>query len=143
MLAGLGFFETNSYNVTNKDIQNKKTNSKNQLIELLNPCSKDNTVLRYWMIPSLLAILTENKHYEYPQSIFEIGNCFKKGKTETFVSEETNLAIALAHQKASFTEIKQIVDYFFVSLGLAYKIEEEKHGSFIDGRVGKIILNGL
>ena len=142
LLAGLGFFETNSYNVTNKDIQNKKTNSKNQLIELLNPCSKDNTVLRYWMIPSLLAILTENKHYEYPQSIFEIGNCFKKGKTETFVSEETNLAIALAHQKASFTEIKQIVDYFFVSLGLAYKIEEEKHSSFIDGRVGKIILNG-
>src|SRR3989344_4672969 len=86
--------------------------------------------------------ITNNKENEYPQNIFEMGNIFRKGKTETGIEEETRLAVVLCHSKANFTEIKQIIDSLLENLGLNCSIENIEHKSFIPGRVGKIIIKG-
>ncbi|MCH8003460.1 MAG: phenylalanine--tRNA ligase subunit beta [Nanoarchaeota archaeon] len=143
LLVGLDLMETSTYNLTNKESQCKKMNVDLQLIELSNSISSDYNILRSWIIPSLMEILRSNKHHEYPQKIFTIGTIFKKNdKFETNIEENERLAVAIASDNTDYTEIRQILDYLFRSLGLKYEILETEHNSFITGRVGRVIASG-
>jgi len=143
LLVGLDLMETSTYNLTNKEFQNKKMNIEMPIIELANSISSDYNILRAWVLPSLIEILSNNKHHEYPQKIFTIGTIFKKNdKFETNIEENERLAVAIASEKTDYTEIRQILDYLFRSLGLKYEILEVEHNSFIDGRLGRVVLNG-
>ena len=143
ILIGLGLIETNTFNLSNKDFQTTYMNTGLELIELANSLSSEYNVLRAWVIPSLLEILKNNKHYEYPQNIFTIGTIFKKNdKTETNVEENDRLAVALCDEKADFTRIKQVFDYLMKALDLKYETKEIEHTSFINGRVARISVNG-
>jgi len=118
-------------------------NTQLQLIELANSISSDYNVLRAWILPSLMEILSNNKHHEHPQKIFTIGTIFKKNdKSETNIEENERLAVAIASENTDYTEIRQILDYLFRSLGLKYEVTEVEHNSFIEGRVGRIVANG-
>ncbi len=140
-LVGFGLIETNSYNLTNKGELGKKMLKEEDAVELANSLSAEYNVLRTCMVPSMLKILSMNKHNEYPQNIFEIGNIFVKDeKTETNVAEYLSLGVALCHAKADYTEAKQILDALFRALDLKYEIEETEHNSFIPGRVGRVIV---
>ena len=142
LLVGLGFIETSTYNLTNKDFQCKKMNTDAQLIELANSISSDYNVLRSWVIPSLMEILSGNKHHEYPQKIFTIGTIFKKNDNmETNIGENDRLAAAIASENTDYTEIKQILDYLFRSLNLKYEMMETEHNSFIEGRAARVAVN--
>jgi len=143
LLVGLDLMETSTYNLTNKEFQNKKMNIEMPMIELANSISSDYNLLRSWIIPSLMEIFSNNKHHEYPQKIFTIGTIFKKNdKFETNIEENERLAVSIASEKTDYTEIRQILDYLFRSLGLKYEIIETNHNSFIDGRLGRVIING-
>jgi len=143
LLIGLDLIETSTYNLTNKELQCKRMDIDLHLIELANSMSSDYNVLRSWVTPSLMEILSNNKHYEYPQKIFTIGTIFKKNdKFETNIEEEERLALAIVSEKTDYTEIRQILDYLFRSLNLKYEIIETEHNSFIAGRVGRVIVNG-
>ena len=136
VLANLGLIETNTYNLTNKNAQTKLMNLKNlKLVEIANALNEDYNVLRAWMIPSSLEVLKNNKHYDYPQKIFEAGTVFTP-------DEKVRLSVLLADSKVTFTDIKQILDVIFNSLGLAYEIKETEHDSFIPGRIGRVSCNG-
>jgi len=117
-LVGLGFLETSTYK---------------------NPSSKEYSKLRAWVLPSLMQILSENKHYDYPQKLFEFGKVFKKSnKTETKTEENLRLAALICNNDADFTKIKQVLDVLFNSLELKYTTKETEHNSFIPGRVARI-----
>jgi len=131
ILVGLGLLEVSTYFITDKNID-KKMNTNFEYIEIENSQSKEHNALRPWLIPNLIQVLSENKHYEYPQNIFEIGKVFIKDK------EPTRIAIALCHSKANFTEIKQILDSLFNSLGINYEIRDITHPSLIKGRTGRV-----
>ena len=142
LLVGLNLIETFTYNLTNKDFQNKNMLANLSLIELANSISSEYNVLRSWNIPSLLEILKNNKHHEYPQKIFTIGTIFKQNnKEETNIEENERLAITIADEKTDYTEIKQILDYLLRMLNIRYDIEETEHPSFIPGRVARIKVN--
>lgn len=135
ILAGAGLLETNSFTlIPEKDLENMGIDY--PYVKVENP-SSEYTSLRNWMIPSLLKILSENKHYEFPQKLFEIGKIVKSN-----YSEAERIGIVLCHDKANFTEMKQIMDYLFNSLDLKYDIKEAEHGSFISGRCGRISVKG-
>ncbi len=143
LLAGLDLIETSTYNLTNKEFQCKRMNTGTPLINLANSISSDYNVLRAWILPSLMEILSSNKHYEYPQKIFTIGTIFKENnKSDTNIEENDRLVVAIASEKTDYTEIRQILDYLFRSLGLKYEITEAEHNSFIEGRVGRVLANG-
>jgi phenylalanyl-tRNA synthetase beta chain len=109
------------------------------LIEIANSISEEYNMLRSWTIPSLLEVLKNNKHHEYPQRIFTIGTIFKaNNKKETNIEENERLAVAIADEKTDYTEIKQILDYLLRMLNIRYEIEETEHASFIPGRVARI-----
>jgi len=142
LLAGLGFLEASTYNLTNKEFQCKKMNTEVSLISLANSISSDYDMLRAWMIPSSIEILSENTHHEFPQKIFTIGTIFKKNnKFDTNIEENERIAVTISSDKTDYTEIRQALDYLFRSIGIKYNISEADHTSFIQGRVGRVSVN--
>ncbi|MDH7478374.1 MAG: phenylalanine--tRNA ligase subunit beta, partial [Candidatus Bathyarchaeota archaeon] len=101
------------------------------------------TCLRNWLLPSLMEFLSNNLHVEYPQKIFELGMVtLLDEKRETKTRDEEKLAGVISHANASFSEIKSALDAFLMNFGFEWQIKETKHPSFIQGRVGAIIVNG-
>ncbi len=141
ILMGLNLTEVSTYALSNNHIQNTFMNTSLSLIHLKNSVSSDYNVLRMWLTPSLLEVLKNNKHNEYPQNIFEISTIFKTGTSETHTQENERLCILLHDKNTNFTVIKQILDYLFSSLNLKYSINETEHPSFIPGRVARISHN--
>jgi len=133
LLVGLGFLESSSFVIVNKELL-EKCNVNDKVIELKNPLSKEFDVLRPRLVPSLLNILSENQHNEYPQKLFEVNFVVNDG-------EKVNLGVVVSHEKANFTELKQVLDALFFSLKMEYSIEPRKIDGFIEGRVGDIIFD--
>ena len=143
ILVGLGLIETNTTNVTSWQLQNEMMNAEMPCIKLKNALSSEYDTLRAWVIPSMMEVLSNNKHNEYPQSIFGIGTVFKKKEgTETNVKEDERLAVAMIGEDVDFTKIKQVMDYLFRSMDIAYEVNETEHPSFIPGRTGRTRVNG-
>jgi len=143
LLVGLEFLEVSTYNLTNEENQNMKMNTKYDLVHLKNSVSSDYGVLRLWIIPSIIEVLSNNKHHEYPQKIFGVGRIFKKNnKEETGIEEQDCVAAAIASENADYTDIRQIVDYILHSLDLNYEVKEAKHESFIEGRMARAVIKG-
>jgi len=139
LLLGLGLLNASTYNLTNLDFQCKNMNASFPLIELANSVSSDFTFLRAWIIPSLIEILSNNRHQEYPQKLFTIGTIFKKNNQfDTNIEENERLAVVIASEKTDYTEIRQVLDYLFRSIGITYDVKTTDHGSFINGRVARI-----
>ena len=45
--------------------------------------------------------------------------------------------------KPNFTEIKSALDAFMSNFGVEWQIKETTHPSFIEGRVGRVIVGGV
>lgn len=142
-LVGLGFMETNTYNLTNKKSLTTTMGVDLEGIELGNAKNADYNVLRSWMIPSLLQVMKSNKHHEFPQKVFEIGTIFKKNpEEETGIKEMQRLAVLVSNTRADYTEIRQVLDNLFRSFNIEYTISETEHNSFIPGRVARVGVKG-
>lgn len=135
LIIGLGFLEVNMPHLTNKTNLNEKMSFDGKFIALKNALSQEYNILRSWLIPGLIEVISNNKHNECPQKIFEIGIIFGK-------EEKTRLAVLITHSKTNFTEIKQILDSLIGALNLKYEINETEHNSFISGRVGRVSIEG-
>ena len=142
ILIGLGLLEVKNYHLMKKEELTINMNQDNKPIPLKNSLG-DYNHLRDAILPSLMKNLSENQHNEYSQNIFEIGRAFFEDKDEdTGVGEKECLAITLCHEKADFTQIKQVLDALMRSLGKEYAVKESRHPSFIPGRAGEITIAG-
>ncbi|MEM1989686.1 MAG: phenylalanine--tRNA ligase subunit beta, partial [Candidatus Bathyarchaeia archaeon] len=145
LMIGLGYQEVLTFTLTNKTVLFEKMNiPPERVIEVANPKVLSMTCLRSWLLPSLMELLSHNTHVEYPQRIFEVGYCvLPDEKQPNRARDVEKLACVTIHSEASFSEIKSALDALLSNLGLKYRLEETVHGSFIEGRVGKIIVGGL
>lgn len=134
LLVGHNLFEVNTLELSSYENLTKKMNLKEEPISLKNSISEKYNKLRNLLLPSLLEVLSNNIHNDYPQKIFEIGKAF------TRQGERTKLCVAILDAKASFTDIKQVSGSLFLNLGLEEKYQEAEESSFIEGRVAKIVL---
>jgi len=145
VLIGLGLLEVSSYHLSTKEKQFKKINVKefkDKIIPVIDS-KTENNILRASLLASSIQILSENSDASYPQKIFEMGRIFSyNDECETGIGESERLCISLCHEKANFTELKQVLDYLMKMLDLNYEINETENPSFIDGRVGEIIVDG-
>lgn len=103
---------------------------------LFNPITSDLTVVRSSLLPSILEILRLNRHRELPQRIFEVDDVVKLGRNRRHV------AGALIHPKASFTEVKGLIQGVLRDLGLSADVEEEQDENFLEGRCASPIVDG-
>ncbi|MCD6547786.1 MAG: phenylalanine--tRNA ligase subunit beta [Nanoarchaeota archaeon] len=143
LMIGMGFQEVFSFTLTSKDVLFDKMNTKGKCIEIMNPMSRNYSVLRNSILPILMNFLKKNKTVEFPQKIFELGPIILPDeKSYNKAKQLTNLCVVIAHSKANFTEIKSVLETLMKNLGKEIKLKHAKHKSFIYGRCGEIILNG-
>ena len=143
IMIGLGFQEILSFSMSNRyNLFNKMKIEPESVIKVSNPKTLRYTCLRNWLIPNLMECLSRNTHVEYPQKIFEVGGCFAfDDNCETGVKESRKIACLITHSNANFSETKSILDALTRHIGIKYTIIETKHPSFIEGRVGALLMN--
>lgn len=142
-LIGFQLLEVKNYHLMTEEELNAKMNGQHQIVPLKNSRGEYNH-LRNFLLPSLLKKLAENQHHEYPQNLFELGRIFEYDKsTETGIKEAEHLGLTVCHEKADFTEIRQIVDALLLSLGIEGTVKESKNHDFIEGRMGDIIARNI
>lgn len=144
LMVGLGYQEILSYTLTNQENLFDKMNiERNRVLELCNPKVVTMTCLRSWLLPGLVEFLSINQSVEFPQKIFELGKVTQiDDLKETKVQEDDVLCAITTHPAANFSEIKSGLDSFFSNYGFEWQIKETTHPSFIEGRVGKVIVLG-
>jgi len=144
LMVGLGYQEVLNTTLTNHETLFQKMNTPPTfVIELANPKVNTMTCLRNRLLPSLMEFLSINQSVEFPQKIFELGKVTLPDATkETQTVDEEWLAAVTTHPNANFSEIKSALDSFLSNLGVDWDIQEAEHPSFIEGRVGKTIVNG-
>jgi len=141
VMIGLGYQELLTYSLTTPEVFVDKMGLEHRdYVELMNPKMSTHTAMRNWLLPSLLNLLRDNTHVDYPQKVFEIGPCVvlhqdRAGETET----RYKIAAVTIHTTAGFTEIRSCLDTLLTSMGLKFKVEPTTHPSFLEGRTGKVI----
>jgi phenylalanyl-tRNA synthetase beta chain len=149
ILRGLGLQETITYSLVDRTLLLKSGINKDaQLVEILNPLSKEQEVLRSTLLPSLIRALAYNldQQQEYI-NIFEIANVFS-GKAG-FALEEPSLGLALCGSKSFFLKqglikdevtilhLKGILESLFCKLGIKaydFKPREDNQINIIIGQ---------
>ena len=114
------------------------------VVKAENPKTEEYTMVRNWLLPSLMEVLSNNKRHAYPQNLFEVGDVVTIDET-TDVKNRTikKLCVVLCHSQASFSEIKSLTETLLDNLGVKnYRLEETKEPYTIEGRTAKILSNG-
>lgn len=143
-MVGLNFFEILSLNLTNKETLFKKMNieedAENIVVETENALSLEHSVMRNYLLASLLSFLEKNKTKKYPQRVFEIGKCIVYDKNIKNFSEITKLGCVIAHNKTNFSEIKSVVGGILKKFDVKEFNEKDNKKFFIEGRGAKILV---
>ncbi|MDO8661155.1 MAG: phenylalanine--tRNA ligase subunit beta [Candidatus Woesearchaeota archaeon] len=140
-LAGLGFQECMSAMLSNKELLSDKMQLQDKtIVEIENPVSGLYDVLRNWLTPLLLDVLSKNKHVSSPQRVFEQGLVVRK---EGGIVEENRVAGVVSHASTDYTEIRKDVDFLLRKLSKQYTLIEEDYTWLIPGRSAKIIVNQI
>ncbi len=143
VMVGLGFQEVLTFSLTSKGTLFRKMNlEEKEISEIANPISANWSVLRSWLLPSLLEFLASNLHVEYPHRIFEVGDAVEIDEMqETRTRTIRRLACTIADTKVSYEEISSVLDALMRNLGISFKLKRSAHPSFIPGRVSEIFVN--
>jgi len=142
LMIGLGFTEVMNFTLTNvKDEYLKMGIKPHPHIRLKNPVSLEYSILRTWILPSLMKNLSMNVNNPYPQRLFEIGDVIHpdESRPEKAV-RRLRLAAVSAHSEASYSEMKSIIDEILENLAISeWSIKPFDSMPFIEGRAAEII----
>lgn len=141
ILAGLGLNEAITYSLVSRDLLKSRRNQQPEPIEIANPLSKEQEILRPSLIPSLLRCISYNLSQKSDYiNIFEIAKGFLKSEYSK-PHEELLLAIALCGVKTYFLQqgllkdevgflhLKGILEVLFGRLGIeGYNFRSQNAG---------------
>lgn len=135
ILVGFGFNEATTYTISNDNDEFKKLGlSLGKRVEIQNPIGEEYSCLRASLLPSLMKLLAENKHYSLPQQIFELGLVVDETYTNQY-----HLCGIKSSAKANFTECKSLVEAIVREVGITTSITEKIHPAFIQGRCAAVV----
>ncbi|MEA3458316.1 MAG: phenylalanine--tRNA ligase subunit beta [Candidatus Thermoplasmatota archaeon] len=135
IMIGLGFNEVTTFTISNeRDEFEKMGLEKGKRVQIENPIGEEYSCLRVSLIPSVLKILTENRHHSLPQQIFELGIVVD----ESFKNKQ-HLAAVKMDAKANFTECKSLVNAVLRDSGMKYNIKDKDHPAFVNGRCASVV----
>jgi phenylalanyl-tRNA synthetase beta chain len=115
-----------------------------RVVEVENVMTQSFSCLRQWLIPSLLRVEASSSRAFYPHRVFEVGEVVLPDRREEVGSRTlTFLGAMVAHAGANFSEIHSCVDLLLYYLDHSYQLEVFQHPSFLAGRAGRIVANGM
>jgi phenylalanyl-tRNA synthetase beta chain len=112
-------------------------------VHIENPYSEDYSLVRGWLLPSLVSVLANNTHREYPQNLAEVGFCARQDDSEnTGVREEKHVAGVVCGTNAGYEEAKSRLVSLVEDFDATVETPATEHGSFIEGRVADVVIDG-
>jgi phenylalanyl-tRNA synthetase beta chain len=143
--VGLGLQEVMGYSLTSGDVlYDKMERKKESPLKVAASKSSFYEYLRDMLAPTLLQLLADNIHEQYPQRVFEVAEVFSPAHgTETGVKEELHFAAAITNNTAGFTDAKSIIDTVLLrtfNVNAAYRPIQAPF--FIDGRAAECLYHG-
>lgn len=143
ILQGTGAMETNTYILSSKEkLFDKMDVDREDLVEMDNALTEEYSVVRNWLLPSLIGVLNRNRHRSYPQKFFEIADTSVLDDSSVGASNRRKLAHVVAGNEAGYTEARQVLQIIERELGEQFVVNEYGKGCFKPSRSGKILLNG-
>jgi phenylalanyl-tRNA synthetase beta chain len=144
IMIGLGCQEVLSFTLDSGENQKERMNLKElKLVKISNPKTLRFTNVRGWLLPSLMAFLGNNTHVEYPQKVFEVGDCVLfDTQTSSGVRDVRKVSFVTIHSSSNFSEAKSMLDALLLNIGFDYDIKTIQHPTFITGRVGRVVVFG-
>lgn len=144
VMAGLGFQEILSYIFTNKSTLFSRMNMpESPVVEVENPVSANWCMFRNWLLPDVMEFLSRNKHVDYPQSAFEIGDVvIPDSGAETRARDSRRIAAAMAGTGTGYESIRSVLDAFLSNIGVKHSVKPSVHPSLIPGRTGMVMAGG-
>jgi phenylalanyl-tRNA synthetase beta chain len=106
-----------------------------ETVEIQNPITEDHTCIRVSLLPNMMAVLRRNKHRDLPQRIFEVGDVMVNLRRHRF------LAGISVHSRASFTEMKSLIQSLLRDCSVQYSLEPCGTRMYIDGRAASVLLD--
>ncbi len=140
-MQGMGFMQVQSLTLSNDDDQFNRMRWKpfNAITRITNPITQDHTMMRHFLLPGLLRLLSSNRHHDLPQSVYELG---------TVVRDHVNsdrLAFITAERVGGFAAIRGRIQAFLRDLGAENIVIEalpDNEGPWLAGRAARVLLNG-
>ena len=143
-LCALGLQETQSLTLSNKRDQFGRVRwiEENKSTIISNPITKEHTMLRQYILPSLLNLLAANRHHELPQRVHELGDVVRDSENKT------RLSWACAEVGGGFSAAKGIASSLLRDLGanlseVKWQGINQEEGPWIKGRGAKVIIGGI
>jgi phenylalanyl-tRNA synthetase beta chain len=139
IMIGLGYTEVVNFGLVDKQVQYNMTGrDSTNLISVSDSKSLEHQILRDALLPRLIDILSRNIHEPYPQKIFEIGTVFSR---DSPVTEEIRLGCVSAHNDASYTEIKSILQSLLKSgFDITGVTKTYEDSMFVSGRGAGVLV---
>jgi len=150
-LVGLGFQDLLNFHLTSADElfdrmaldRDADALGAERPARVRNPYSEDYTVVRTWLLPSILQVLENNTHRRYPQDLAEVGFvAHRDSATNTGVAEARHVAGALARHDVSYEDAKARLQALVGDFDAALATPPTDHPSFIDGRTAVVEIDG-
>ena len=150
-LVGLGFEDLLNFYMTNEAENFERMNvapeddvvGGGDPVTILETYSEEYTILRTWGLPSLMQVLENNTHRQYPQQLAEIGLAAVVDESEnTNVAEHRTIAAAIAEPEASYEEARARLQILARSFEKDLETPPTEHPSFISGRAAEVVLDG-
>ncbi len=143
VMVGLGFTEVMTYTLTNPTLNFRLMRVEGEAVEIANPVSQEFTILRTWLLPSLLQVLRSNKKHPLPQRIFEVGNVVLLDESsETGAVDRRRLGACLMGKQAGWSQIKAVMEAVLREFGIRPEVRALEHPSFLEGRAAEFLWKG-
>lgn len=138
VLTCLGFLEIMTLPLTNEIVSFENFGLQpSQRIEIANPVSVEQNMLRQSLLPGLMEIFQKNISRDLPQKLFEFGDVTILFNGE--FKEVRKLSIGICDSKVGFTNIKEVIQAFGREFGFNSEFTPIEQEFFISGRGAKII----
>ncbi|MDA8546063.1 phenylalanine--tRNA ligase subunit beta [Candidatus Poseidoniales archaeon] len=141
-MQGLGMMQIQSLTLSN-DLDQftlMRWDNVGEVTRITNPITIDHTLLRQYLMPGLLRLLSSNRHHDLPQSVYELGTVVRGHHNST------RLAFLVAERSGGFAAIRGKIQAFLRDLGAQdHKIVPlpDNEGPWLAGRAAKVSVNGI
>jgi phenylalanyl-tRNA synthetase beta chain len=144
MMTGMGFTQVMNSYLTNLSVNYEKMEvekNKDEAVTITNSVNSSVSMLRTWLLPSLMGNLSRSQHEKMPHRLFELDMAFSVNASKK-VSEEYRIAAVVSDPKANLNDIKAVLEELMYLNRIKYTVSKCSHGSFIEGRCGEIKVDG-
>lgn len=133
VLRGMGFMETQTFILTNKDKINM-TGYDEGVKEITNPSGEEFTCIRTDLMADMLSTMVVNKMKGLPQMFYEIGVTHKQGK------DRKKIIFGVRNKNLEFAEVRGYLQTLMREMGGKFELKKKEMKMFDDETSAEIIV---